>query len=97
MHALCRSILAATLLALAVLAVGGLPLGGSPVAGAPVVNAESPSPSAGTGGDTRSAGEGPGIVGAPILAVLAVLGLGLLTTIVTTGYVRISGGRRSSR
>ena len=90
-----RSLVTAVLLALAVLAVGGVPIAG-PVAGAPVVRADSPAPSADTAGDTRSPGEGPGIAGTPILAILAVLGIGLLTTIVTTAYVRLSGGRRSS-
>ena len=96
MRVIGRSILVALLLTLALVAVRGLPLGGSPVAGVTVVNAASPSPSAGTGGDTRTAGEGPGLVGAPVLAVLGVLGLGLLTAIVTTVYVRLSGERGRS-
>ncbi len=96
MHLIRRSLAAAALLAIAVLAVGAVPLGATPAAGAVAVHADSPAPSTEAGGDTRSVGDGPGIVGAPALAILAVLGIGLLTVIVTTAYVRLSGGRRSS-
>jgi hypothetical protein len=82
--------------AAAVLAVGMLGLGASPIGGVVNVRAASPSPSADVGGDTRSSGEGPGLVGAPGLAILAVVGLGVLTVLATTLYVRLSGGRRPS-
>lgn len=46
----------------------------------------------GGAGDTRSAGQGPGFVGAPLVAVLAVLALGLGTAGLTLAYVRLTGG-----
>lgn len=52
--------------------------------------AASPSPSAPVAGDTRSAGEGPGLVGAPLLAILLVVALGVGTALVTLAYVRLS-------
>jgi hypothetical protein len=55
--------------------------------------AASPAPSAG-GGDPRSAGQGPGLVGQPIVAVAVVIGIGLLAAAMTWGYVRLTGGRR---
>ncbi len=55
------------------------------------VLAASPQPSS-VSGDTRSAGEAPGFIGAPLLAIGAVLGLGLLAAIATIGYVRLTGG-----
>jgi hypothetical protein len=61
------------------------------VAGPPVVAAASPEPSA-PGGDTRSAGEGPGLVGAPFLAIVAVIALGLLAAGGTLLYLRLAGG-----
>jgi hypothetical protein len=59
--------------------------------GPPVALAASPAPSSGSA-DTRSAGEGPGFVGAPLLAIGAVLGLGLLAVVGTIAYVRLTGG-----
>jgi hypothetical protein len=55
--------------------------------------AASPSPSAGAGGDPRSSGQGPGLVGDPVLAVLVVLAIGLAAFGVTLMYVRITGHR----
>ena len=86
----------ATACAIALLAVG--PRGASPgsgawpglVAGPPVVAAASPEPSA-PGGDTRSAGEGPGLVGAPFLAVIGVVALGLVAAGATLVYLRLAG------
>ncbi len=57
--------------------------------------AASPSPSAGVGGDPRSSGQGPGLVGEPLVAIALVVGLGLLATVVTLAYVRLTGGRRA--
>lgn len=57
--------------------------------------AASPSPSAGIGGDPRSSGQGPGLVGEPLVAIALVVGLGLLTMALTLGYIRLTGGRRS--
>ena len=58
------------------------------------VLAASPGPSA-AGGDPRSSGQGPGLVGDPLAAVLLVLAIGLVSTLATIGYVRLTGGRRS--
>ena len=56
--------------------------------------AASPSPTAGLGGDPRSSGQGPGLVGDPILAIGAVLAIGIVATALTLAYVRATGGRR---
>jgi hypothetical protein len=56
--------------------------------------AASPAPSA-AGGDPRSAGQGPGLVGQPLVAVALVVGIGLLASALTWGYVRMTGGRRT--
>jgi hypothetical protein len=55
-----------------------------------LVLAAGPSPSAAAAGDTRSPGQGPGLVGAPLLAILVVLGIGIGTALVTLAYVRFS-------
>lgn len=60
-------------------------------AGPPVVAAASPAPSAGSG-DTRSAGEAPGFVGSPLVAIVAVLALGGVAAAATIAYVRLTGG-----
>lgn len=57
------------------------------------VLAASPDASA-AGGDPRSSGQGPGLVGDPLMAVGLVLAIGLATTLATIGYVRLTGGRR---
>jgi hypothetical protein len=75
-----RSILASIWLALAL---------AGPVAAA------SPSPSGAIGGDPRSSGQGPGLVGDPAFAILAVIAIGLLAVALTLLYVRLTGGRRS--
>ncbi len=53
------------------------------------------SPTPGTGGDPRSSGQGPGLVGDPAFALLAVLAIGVGTLVVTLVYIRLSGGRRT--
>jgi hypothetical protein len=58
----------------------------------PIARAASPAASPELGGDTRSAGEGPGFVGAPLLAILGVLALGAATALLTLLYVRLTGG-----
>jgi hypothetical protein len=60
---------------------------------ASLVLAATPTP--GPAGDPRSAGEGPGLVGDPAFAVVAVLVIGLGTVLATLAYVRMTGGRRS--
>jgi hypothetical protein len=55
--------------------------------------AESPSPSP-AGGDPRSAGQGPGLVGDPLVAIGIVVLIGIVALGVTLAYVRASGGPR---
>lgn len=85
----------ATLGALAMLAWGShvaLDAGRPRLAVGPaIVAAASPEPSA-PGGDTRSVGEGPGLVGAPFLAILGVVVLGLLAAGGTLIYLRLAVG-----
>jgi hypothetical protein len=56
------------------------------------VLAASPSP-APPGGDPRSSGQGPGLVGDPGFALLAVVAIGLGTVVVTFVYVRLTADR----
>jgi hypothetical protein len=55
-------------------------------------SAASPSPTTAVGGDPRSSGQGPGLVGEPLMAIGLVIGLGLLAAVVTLAYVRLSRG-----
>jgi hypothetical protein len=57
----------------------------------PVALAATPSPA--VGGDPRSSGEGPGLVGEPALALLAVAAIAILAIGVTTLYVRLTDRR----
>jgi hypothetical protein len=57
--------------------------------------AASPTASAATGGDPRSSGQGPGLVGDPLLAIGLMLAIGLGAALLTTLYVRLTGGRRA--
>lgn len=61
--------------------------------GAMTVLAASPSPSAATGGDPRSSGQGPGLVGDPAFALLAVVAIGIGAVLVTLAYVRLTAPR----
>ena len=56
--------------------------------------AASPEPSAAAGGDPRSAGQGPGLVGDPAFAVLAVVAIGLGAVVLTLAYLRLTAHRR---
>jgi hypothetical protein len=58
-----------------------------------VVLAASPGPSPVAGGDTRSGGEGPGLVGSPLAAIVAVLLIALASIVLTLVYVRLTSGR----
>jgi hypothetical protein len=57
--------------------------------------AASPEPSAATGGDPRSNGQGPGLVGTPFIAILVVIAIGVAATVVTTIYVRLTKPEKS--
>ncbi len=57
------------------------------------VLAASPSPTAATAGDPRSSGQGPGLVGDPALALLAVVAIGVAAVLVTLAYVRLTSPR----
>lgn len=70
---------------------GGL---AGPAIGPVRVSAASPAASPAAGGDTRSPGEGPGLVGSPVLAIGGVLALGLAAAALTLLYVRATGGPR---
>jgi len=71
---------AAVLALLALLLVAAVALGAEPTA----------VPAVFEGGDLRSEGEGPGLVGNPLLILLVVLGLGLATAAVTALVVRLT-------
>jgi hypothetical protein len=58
------------------------------------VAAASPTPSAAAGGDPRSAGQGPGLVGDPAFAVLAVVAIGLGAILLTLAYIRLTAPQR---
>jgi len=57
--------------------------------------AASPAPSGAIGGDPRSSGQGPGLVGDPLLAIGIMLAIGLGAALITTLYIRWTGGRRT--
>jgi len=65
---------------------GSVPLG---------VLAASPSPTS-VGGDTRSGGEGPGLVGDPLGAIALVVAIAVVSVIATMAYVRLTAGRSRS-
>jgi hypothetical protein len=71
-------------------AVSAAPAGLIPIAHPATALADSPAPSTGVG-DTRS-GTAPGFIGAPLLAIGAVLLLGATAAIATIAYVRLTGG-----
>ncbi len=73
--------LAGLLAILGLLVIAGVALGAEPTA-VPAEVLE--------GGDLRSEGEGPGLVGNPLLILAAVVGLGLATAVVTILLVRLS-------
>ncbi len=58
------------------------------------VLAATPAPSAAAGGDPRSAGQGPGLMGDPAFAVLAVVAIGLGAVVLTLVYLRLTAPRR---
>ena len=56
--------------------------------------AESPTPSSAAGGDPRSAGQGPGLVGDPLMAIAIVVLIGVVALGATLLYLRATGGPR---
>ena len=58
--------------------------------------AASPTPTAAAGGDPRSAGQGPGLVGDPLLAIVVVVGIGVVSLVATLLWVRATGGPQGS-
>jgi hypothetical protein len=67
--------------------IGAIPSVGGLV---PVALAASAEPTPGAGGDPRSNGQGPGLVGTPGLAILGVVVIAILSVVVTTVYVRLT-------
>lgn len=63
------------------------------LARAAIVLGASPSPTAATGGDPRSSGQGPGLVGDPAFALLVVLAIGICSVLATLAYVRLTAPR----
>ncbi len=55
--------------------------------------AASPEASPVTGGDTRSAGEGPGLVGTPLVAIGIVVLIGVTSAVASYAYVRMTAAR----
>ena len=59
--------------------------------------AASPSPTTAAGGDPRSAGQGPGLVGDPVTAIAVVALVALASLAATLLYVRLTGGQGNAR
>jgi len=64
--------------------------------GPAVAYAASPAATSAVGSDTRSSGQGPGLVGDPATAVLVVVAIALAASLVTQGWVRLTGRRRDA-
>jgi hypothetical protein len=56
--------------------------------------ASSAGPSAAQAGDPRSSGQGPGLVGDPVVAIAAVVAIGVAAVFVTLAYIRVTDRRR---
>ena len=75
------------------IASGALGSGASLMSVATIL-AATPAPSAATGGDPRSSGQGPGLVGDPAFALLAVVAIGLGAVLLTLAYLRLTAPSR---
>ena len=64
---------------------------------AATVLAAEPGVTPGTGGDPRSPGQGPGLVGDPLFAIGTVVVVALVSIGLTLGYVRLTGSRGGTR
>jgi hypothetical protein len=80
-----RLVVASACLGWLLLGLAGPALAASPLAASP-----DPSPGGGYGGDTRTAGQGPGLVGSPLYAVGAVLLVALVSIGLTQVYLRLT-------
>jgi len=58
--------------------------------------AASPSPSQPGAGDPRSSGQGPGLVGDPLTALIIVGAIALASVVATLAYVRITRNRHEA-
>ena len=67
------------------------------VANPPLLLAATPDPTALPGGDPRSPGQGPGLVGDPAFAIGTVLAIALVTVVVTVTWVRLTNRRIAER
>jgi hypothetical protein len=59
--------------------------------------AAEPGTSPGTGGDPRSPGQGPGLVGEPLFAIGVVLLVAVTSVVLTLAYVRLTSARSNGR
>ena len=59
--------------------------------------AAEPGATPGSGGDPRSPGQGPGLVGDPLFAIGTVVVVALVSIGLTLGYVRLTGSQGGSR
>ena len=80
--------------ALVVVGLAWAGIGALVSAAVPVTLAASPTPA--TGGDPRSSGEGPGLVGDPGIALLAVILIAAVAIAATTIYLRLTDAPRES-
>jgi len=60
----------------------------------PAVYAATPTPA--QGGDPRSSGEGPGLVGEPGFALLVVAGIAIASIVITTLWIRLTADRETT-
>jgi hypothetical protein len=94
-RSLSRAAVASAVAAAIAIAVLLMPLSPTGLGPEPARAASPEMTPAGGGGDPRSVGEGPGLVGDPLFAVALVLAIGLLAAGLTALYVRASGGPRN--
>jgi hypothetical protein len=59
--------------------------------------AAEPAATPGTGGDPRSPGQGPGLVGDPLFAIGAVMLVAITSIVLTLAYVRMTDARADRR
>jgi hypothetical protein len=67
------------------------------VATSPIALGAEPGATPGTGGDPRSPGQGPGLVGDPLFAIGAVVLVAVTSVVLTLAYVRLTDARRDRR